>query len=230
MATRSDVDLIRAANAGLVRLALRDLEAFWASLNLSRPEAARDALLRFLPVLVAQYGDAGAAVAADWYDDLRLAERAPGNFRAQMAAPVAPERVEARVRFGAQHLFTDAPGQTLTFLTSAATKYVLEPSRATVAESTKVDPAAVGWHRETRPGACGFCRMLAGRGGVFRKETARFAAHDDCGCVAVPSWDASAPEVPVSAYVASERTRAMSPEQRERHNARVRDWIASNLD
>ena len=90
--------------------------------------------------------------------------------------------------------------------------------------------AAVGWHRETRPGACDFCRMLAGRGGVYKESTVRFAAHDDCGCVAVPSWDANAPEVDVMAYVASERTSRMSPAQRERHNQRVRDWIASNLD
>lgn len=226
MATRADVEALRLANEGAVRLATRDLDGFWRSLNLDRPERARDALLRFMPALVEQYGEAVAVVAADWYDDLRAAEGAPGRFQARMADPVAAERVEARVRFGAQHLFTESPSQTLVFLTSALTKYVLEPGRLTVSESTRADPAAVGWHRETRGDACDFCRLLAGRGGVYKEATARFAAHDDCHCVAVPSWDASAPEVPVSAYVASQRTSSMSPAQREAHNARVRAYMA----
>lgn len=229
MATPADVALIRAANAGLVRLATRDLQAFWASLNLDRPEAARDALLRFMPELTARYGEAAAVVAADFYDDLREAEPVRPGFRARMADPVPAEAVQQRTRFGAQHLFTDAPDQTLVFLASAATKYVLRPGWDTLTESAKADPAAVGWHRETRPGACDFCRMLAGRGGVYKESTVRFAAHDDCGCVAVPSWDASAPEVDVMAYVASERTSRMTPTQREAHNERVRDWMARNL-
>lgn len=226
MATASDIATIRAANRGVVALATRDLRAFWSSLNLDRPEAARDALLRFVPVLTAQYGEVAATVAADFYDDLRLEAGVRPGFRARMAETVPAEAVVARTRFGAQHLFTEAPGQALAFLTGAVSKYVLQPGRSTIAGSAKADPAASGWHRETRPGACDFCRLLAGRGAVYRRETARFAAHDDCGCVAVPSWDASAPEVPVSAYVASERTSAMTPAQREAHNQRVRDYIA----
>lgn len=230
MASASEVAVLRSANRGLVALATRDLRAFWESLNLDRPEAARDALLRFMPALVEQYGEAAASVAADFYDDLRAAERVSSSFRARMADPVAADVVAARTRFGAQHLFTEDPSQTLAFLTGAATKYVLQPGRNTIVRSALADPAASGWHRETRPGACGFCRLLAGRGNVYRRETARFAAHDDCGCVAVPSWDANAPEVPVSAYVASERTSRMSPAQREAHNARVRDYIAADAD
>lgn len=229
MATSTDVALIRAANQGLVNLALRDLNAFWASLNLDRPEAARDALLRFLPELTARYGEGAATVAADWYDDLRLDAGVQPGFRAQVAEPVPAVAVRRRTRFGAQHLFTDLPGQTLTFLSGAVTKYVLQPGWETIIQSSIADPAAVGWRRETRPGACDFCRMLAGRGGVYKESTVRFAAHDDCGCVAVPSWDASAPEVDVMAYVASERTSRMTPAQREAHSERVRDWMARNL-
>lgn len=235
MPTAADVALIRAANNGLVTLALRDLTAFWGSLNLDRPEAARDALLRFMPELTARYGEAAAVVAADFYDDLRAAEGVRGRYVARMAPTVPTEHVQRRVRFGAQHLFTENPGQTLTFLTGAATKYVLQPGRDTITTNAAEDPQAAGWHRETRPSrtytsGCDFCRMLATRGAVYKRATARFAPHDDCKCVAVPSWDANAPEVDVMAYVASERTSRMSPAQRERHNQRVRDWIASNLD
>lgn len=234
MATATQVQFIRAQNEAIVRLATRDLAAFWSTLDLSRPETARNALLRFTPVLVDQYGQAAASIAADWYEDVRAAERVRVPYRARVAEPVAAEVVQARTRFGAGHLFTESPEVTQTFLASALTKYVLQPGRDTIVENARRDPAAAGWHRETRPSAtyaigCDFCRMLAGRGAVYKQATARFAAHGDCHCVAVPSWDSNAPEVDAMVYTASERTSAMSPAQRARHNERVRDWIASNL-
>lgn len=234
MVAAAEVRSIRSQSESLVRLATRDLADFWASLDLTKPESARDALLRFTPVLVSQYGQAAASIAADWYDDVRAAERVRVPYRAQVAEPVAAEVVAARTRYGAGHLFTDAPEGARTFLASALTKYVLQPGRDTIVENTRRDPAAAGWHRETRPSrayasGCGFCRMLEGRGGVYRRSTARFAAHGDCKCVAVPSWDATAPEVPAEAYQASERTSSMTPDQKAAHNELVRDWIAANL-
>lgn len=214
MPSRADIELVRAQNAGIVALATEDLTAFWGSLNLDRPERARDALLAFTPVLVDQYGEVAATVAADFYDDLRLEADVRPGFRARMAAPVPAEVVVAQTRFGAQHLWTDSPDQSLAFLTTALSKYVLEPGRATVVENAIRDPQAAGWHRETRPSAsytsgCRMCRFLAGRGGVYKRATATFSAHGGCHCVAVPSWDASAPEVGVDQYRASERMDAL---------------------
>lgn len=230
MATAADVAVLRDANTSLETLALRALRGFWASLDPNRPEMVRDALVEFLPVLTTQYGEVAAVVAADWYDELRAAEAVRGSFAATMAPVVPAEAAVAQVRFGAQHLFTDDPGQTLAFLEGVASKYVLQPGRDTVQQSAAQDPQAVGWHRETRHGACDFCRLLAGRGNVYRKSSVRFAAHKSCHCVGVPSWDVDAPEVPVSAYVASERTSRMSPAQREVHNARLREYMAGMDD
>lgn len=245
MATAVDVARFGAANRGLAALVTRDLRAFWATLDLNRPEVARDALLRFVPVLTEQYGEVAATVAADFYDDLRAAEPVVPGFRARMADPVPRGVVQQRTRFGAQHLFTDTPDQTLVFLTGAATKYVLQPGRITIVDSAVADPAAAGWHRETRSSrthtsGCAFCRMLATRGAVYKRATATFAPHDDCKCVAVPSWDANAPEVSADQYAASERLDALraraaagevsAQRQLEANRARVRDWIASNLD
>ncbi|MCG7284972.1 hypothetical protein MHY85_03165 [Cellulomonas sp. ACRRI] len=230
MPSAEEVARYRSQQAGIAALVKRDLTAFWNSLDLNRPEAARDALLRFMPSLVTEYGETAASVAADWYDDMRFSEGVPGRFRAEMADAVADALVESQVRFGAQHLFTDTPTGTLDFLTLAVTKYALYPGRATIARSANLDPAASGWQRVARPGACKFCRMLAGRGGVYKEATAHFASHGDCGCAAVPSWDRDAPEVDVRAYVASERTSRMSPEQRERHNARVRAFLDEMSD
>src|SRR5690606_15993287 len=206
--------------------AIAALAAFWDTLDLSNPVGARNALLEFMPALTDQYGEAAAILAADWYDALRESEGVPGVYVATLATTVPEEVVATRTRFGAGHLWTDNPGQTLAFLLGVAQEYVLQPGRDTITQSAMRDPAAAGWHRETRGSACAFCRLLAGRGDVYREATASFAAHADCNCVAAPSWDAGAREVPASAYVASERTSRMSPEQRERHRATIRDYLA----
>lgn len=206
-------------------LVVRDLESFFGSLNLARPEAARDALLEYVPLLVSQYGQSAAAVAADWYDDVRAAERVGGRFRALAQASPYEDAVEGTVRRVAGALFTDAPTDTLTSLAGRVGKYVLAAGRETVRVSTARDPRASGWQRVTRAGACGFCRMLAGRGGVYREATAHFASHDDCNCASVPSWDQTAPEVDVAVYEASKRTTGMTPEQKARHNAAVQRAI-----
>ncbi|WP_193314955.1 VG15 protein [Georgenia thermotolerans] len=259
MATATDVGRLREANAALETLALDALRGFWASLDLSKPEKVRDALVEFLPALTAKYGEVAAVVAADWYDELRASMGVRGRFAAVMAAPVPAAAAVAQVRFGAQHLFTPTPQQTLAFLEGVASKYVLQPGRDTVQQSAAADPAASGWHRETRHEACDFCRLLAGRGGVYRKATAAFAAHHNCHCVAVPSWDANAPEVPVEAYVASQRLDSLrrqaagepvtlstrrkrylerrgltaqedAQRQLDAHRARVREYMASMDD
>jgi hypothetical protein len=76
--------------------------------------------------------------------------------------------------------------------------------------------------------------MLADRrpdgrpGGVYSEAGVHFAAHGDCHCTAVPSWDSTAKPVPAAVYKASERTSAMSPAQKAKHNAGIRDWMQQN--
>lgn len=227
MPSASDVEALRSANRELVRRVERDLNGFWSSLDLTRPERARDALLRFVPALTSAYGEAAAVVAADWFDAVRASEGVPGRFRAGLVEPFPAEFVESRVRFGAAHLFSADPGQTLAFLAGAVQEYALQPGRDTVTRAAVEDPEASGWERRaTGASTCRFCRMLIGRGGVYRQGSVGFAAHGHCDCVAVPSWDPGAPEVPVSAYVASQSTVRMSAAQHARHTARVREYLA----
>lgn len=241
MATAADVEAMRTLNDTLTARATEALAAFWDTLDLSNPVGARNALLEFMPALTDQYGEVAAILAADWYDALRESEGAPGIYTATLAATVPEEVVTTRTRFGAGHLWTDNPNQTLAFLVGVAQEYVLQPGRDTITQSAMADPAAYGWHRETRgsqsfPSGCKFCRILASRGDVYRRATAKFAAHNDCKCVAVPSWDANAREVSADAYVASERLESLrsraadgdqsAQRQLEAHRERVRDWVA----
>lgn len=188
MPSASDVAELRAAQVGVRSLVERDLGAFWGSLDLNRPERARDALLAFAPVLVATYGEAAAVVAADWYDEVRAADRVPGRFRAVMDVPSREVETVATVRRTAEALFTDTPTLMLTGLSAKVGKYALDGSRQTVTTSTRLDPRAVGWRRITRANACDFCRMLAGRGAVYTAATAEFHSHGDCNCAAAPAW------------------------------------------
>lgn len=215
---------MRTAQAGIVSLATTDLEEFFASLDLDKPEVARNALIAFLPMLILRYGMAGATLAADWYDEMRSDEGVKGRYRAAPAEPVNVEvRTEATVRramgpafalttaatvgllYAGQPAGTRASGLVLPALTDPMTKMVLEPARETTILSALADPQAAGWQRITRAGSCKFCRMLASKGDVYRRRTADFAAHGNCNCAAAPSWDKDAPEVDVRAYVASER-------------------------
>jgi hypothetical protein len=206
MPSRAETERLRQAQVGLRSLVERDLRAFWSSLDLNKPEAARDALLRFVPDLVATYGESAAALAADWYDEVRALERIPGRFRAVMDPPNEDVALVETVRRSAGALFTDNPGDALVGITAKAGKYALAGARRTIITSTDRDPRASGWQRVTRAGACRFCRLLAGRGDVYKESTVHFAAHGDCNCAASPSWDQSAPEVDVRLYEASKRT------------------------
>jgi hypothetical protein len=172
----------------------------------------------------------GADTAADWYDLVRAEAKASGRFRATAVTPDEADAIDRTVRRAAAALFSDNPAEILTSLKGPIGKYTLAGSRATIVQSTWADPAASGWQRVTRAGACGFCKMLAQRGAVYAKDSFGFASHTHCGCAAVPSFDRDAPEVDVRAYQASARTSSMSPRQREEHRARVRDYIATYVD
>lgn len=221
MVSAADAADLRKALVGVRALVDRDLTAFFTSLNLDRPESARDQLLEFIPLLVAEYGEVAASFAADWYDEMRDAEGVPGRFRAKEQASPYTDATEGLVRRAAGSLFTENPAETLVALTASTGKYALAAGRQTVITATDSDPRASGWKRVTQSGACDFCRMLAGRGGVYKEHSAHFASHGDCNCASVPDWDPNAPEVDVAVYEASKRTTNMTPEQKAQHNALI---------
>jgi hypothetical protein len=202
----ADAAELRQALIGVRALVDQDLTAFFTSLNLDHPESARDQLLEFVPLLVAQYGEVAASFAADWYDEMRAVEEVFGRFRATEQVSPYTDATEGLVRRAAGALFTQDPAGALLTLTSSTGKYALAAGRQTVVTATDRDPQASGWQRVTRSGSCRFCRMLAQRGAVYKESSAFFASHGDCNCAAVPSWDPDAPEVDTFAYEASIRT------------------------
>lgn len=180
------------ANDGIAALVERDLLAFLASLDPARPDAVKADLFEFIPVLIAQYGDIAATVAADWYDELRAAEGVPGRFNAPLAPLVPDEVINGRLGYATRPdgpLFAGAFDTLTAFTAMIANEYALQPGRDTVMQAAHRDKAA--YARIPEPGACKFCLMLASRGFVYSKDTAGQSRkfHGKCRCNVLPSWD-----------------------------------------
>lgn len=193
MASRADVEQYAQANRDIRTLTLRELEGFWRTLDLSDPERAALAIEAYLPVLVAAYGEMAAAVAADYFDNLRAEAGAPGRFRALMADGVDPKLVAGQSRWGVAPLFKKSPDPVAALgrLSQVADTHTLQPGRDTIALSASRDPAHATWARVPVGKTCAFCLMVASRGAVYRSKEAAgdgHKYHGHCDCTPTPIW------------------------------------------
>ncbi|WP_028265927.1 VG15 protein [Arthrobacter sp. MA-N2] len=192
------IEQFRAANAGLSKLVLDELASFFGTLNLAKPEAVRDALLEFVPLLVSEYGSVAESLALDYYDELRAASGAAGVFRAAAgAAGIPASAVEAKVRYLAGQLWTPDPAAMLGGLLTAADKYVKQPGRDAIASNAKREGAR--WARvPSGAKTCAWCLVLASRDAVYGSEKAAGGPghryHGLCDCI--PTRIASAEDYP----------------------------------
>lgn len=218
MSLATDVARLTAEQRGIAGEASSTLRDLFSSLDLSRPDRARDALLEAYPAVVDIYGGASATASAEWYEATRRAT-VGGRYAATVAPEIPLERLQGTVRWAAGGLFGEFPGSTLDLLDGSLFRSLEDLGRDTIVENTKADSWAYGFHRIARADGCDFCVMLSQRGAVYRRDTADFASHDNCGCKAAPSWDPSAPEVDVRAY---EMSRRMSDEIAEMNDPNTR--------
>lgn len=217
MPTASD---LRAGVSGLATLADADLAALWAQVQTALE--AREALQDVLPVLVDTYGSAAAALAADWYDDVRLDAGVGGRFFA-VPAEVVDTGADVLARWGIAPLFGAEPDwdAAKSLIAGGLQRRIANASRETVAHSAIQDPGAAGWQRVGDGSSCAFCRTLISRGAVYAESTAQFASHDYCGCAAAPAWKGR--PLPVEPYTPS--TRGTTPADRARARAYIRDAL-----
>lgn len=197
MTSRADVNRLSAAQRELVRLAQADLAGFFRTVDLTRPERVRDALLEIVPLLVREYGELAATVAAEWYESVH-----PGAYLARTASGVAEAQVQGSVRYAAGQLFTDDPMKTATILAGAVQRFVTYSGRQTVARNVQRDPSRPRFGRvPSGAKTCAWCSLMASRGFVYHSEASAgdlFGRgigddfHDDCDCQVVAEWDAEA--------------------------------------
>lgn len=171
------------ASAALVSLTQEALSDLLASLNGGNPERARDLLLQYFPDFMDVYGQTSAVLGADFYDALRKLPPSAGTAATVLAQPAKPKQAEGVVRWALGNLFLEEQDWAAfeSALMGGAQRLIMQPARDTIdlmaardAASRKV--AAVGWSRELHPEraasgkSCGFCKMLAGRGPVYRSD------------------------------------------------------------
>lgn len=185
-------------------------------------ESRRLQLLDTGTALVAYYSEGSAALAADFYEDARSDAGVRGNFAARAVVLDRTVNIRRGFAWAAEPLSIDNDVEALNRLTDVMRSEVVRPYRDTVLSNRLRDSQAVGYKRIASSSACGFCRMLAARGAVYREATAYFAAHGNCQCTVQP-WFRGQPgqEANVIEYIASRRKK--TPAQRER----VRQWIAA---
>ncbi len=184
MIPRSEVDRHRRDVAQLVAIAHNDLRLLVAR-QTGDAEQARDELIDFLPQLTAIYGAAAAALAADWYQDLREASGVRGRYVPDIAELPGTDRTDALARWAVGPLFQAEPEPDRVYLLAAGgmQRIIANADRETITTSSVNDRGAQGWTRSTS-GPCDFCDKLAGP--VYAAEV-EFSSHDGCQCVAVPA-------------------------------------------
>ncbi|MCW2785238.1 MAG: hypothetical protein JWP74_1755 [Marmoricola sp.] len=201
------------------------------------PQATRSALLVAVPLIVGEYIDGSSALALDWYEELREEAAPPSPFSPNPFTVVRDEYLGNAVAWATQPLVDvgeqlarlteefDREVQQATDLMLARLEPVVQKEVAagfwdTVTQNVREDPAAVGWARFTRPGACSLCRMLADKGAIYTETTVRFAAHTGDHCVTRPAFSADeGPEASVMQYMASKKRRTAA------EKARLREYL-----
>ena len=218
----------RRALVGLNALARRDLFALWQRIASLPADQVRDALIDLLPTIADKYGSAAAALAADWYDEARLAADAAGRFAAVPAPLPTQGRFEALARWGVSPLYQGSPdgAAAFTLIAGGLQRIVADMHRLTVVDNAIRDPKAAGWKRIGVGDNCGFCRMLIDRGHVYTEASVTFRSHDHCNCAASPEWSDKVVKVSREPFRQSQKTR--SDETKARDNARAREYIAEH--
>ena len=226
-------DAVRTQLAVVTTTMTREITA--AALSVAVERQAQVAL-NAVRLAVPAYYDATGALAVAWYDELRDGASPSTPYAPRIIGDPETDWIERESRA----LLRDLDGtdldlevetrRMLTEITALAEKEAARGFRDSITGNTRIDTESIGWSRVTRPGACKFCVMLAGKGSVYRSEsTALFAAHKGCHCAARPEFRGGqhGPEADVIQYVASSRRARTEAEQAAR-NKRVRAYLNKN--
>ena len=176
MASRAELEQLRKALNRLSVTAQAELAAQVAGLD---PVATRRVLMAAYPQIVAEFGTASAALAAD------MVEAWASELGIRPSLVLSPGVVPDRATWGVSRAFglPDPMGNLLL----DADKLVKRPYRETVQQSAHASRAA--WARvPSGAKTCSFCSMTASRGAVYRSSGSAggdHKFHGGCDCQVV---------------------------------------------
>lgn len=108
----------------------------------------------------------------------RFARAAPGSVQAARAADAALVRAQG----AASRLALEAGRQVIVDVVDEAPALFDRPAQRDLRRRARDRNPGPRWYRTTAGNACEFCRMLAGRGAVYREDSVTFRSHDHCAC------------------------------------------------
>jgi hypothetical protein len=184
----------RAAQLALRAGSVRQLIQLWRVVDPTNLSGTIDTFAQAAALLGGTGFDQSGGISARYYRLFRSAEGVPGPGPSIILAKRPGVDVMAGELRGAAlsgivnarkagFAVGAAKSQGLVRVVGALTKLVLTGGRSTVINTVQRDPQALGWARTTSGDPCAFCRMLAGRGPVYKSDkVADFKPHDSCAC------------------------------------------------
>lgn len=185
MPTAAEIDEFEQAQDDLKAVMVAALVAYWMENVEGNPADSMDDLREFVLEIVAEYGQAAAAVAVEFYD----AVRPPGSPPFSPAPFVRDDLVGGgTLNWSTAPLLTEEWQQSLDRIAAEIQKAAYQAAVETLGEATEEDPLDVKYARwPQNPDPCAYCVLRASRGAVYWSEaTAERGDHIKCGCKVTP--------------------------------------------
>jgi hypothetical protein len=194
----------RAAQVALRARSLSGLLALWRVVDVTNLAETIDIFTQAAVILALNGSDESAAAAGRYYELFRRAEGVPGSAPGFRIGRLPQQLVASELRGAALSgiinarrggmSLVGAKNNGLVKVAGAFTKLVLSGGRMTVIGNVNRDRQALGWQRVTSGDPCAFCRMLAGKGAVYKTEkAASFETHGHCACTTEPFYRGDTP-------------------------------------
>lgn len=185
MPTRAELNEFQQETENLKAVMVAALVAHWMESVEGNPADAVDDLRQFVLDIVAEYGQASAAIAVDFYDSVR-----PAGSPSFNPVPVVRDDLVGggSLNWATQPLLTETREQALDRIAAEIQKATYAAAVETLGQATEDDPLDVKYARWPRnPDPCAYCVLRASRGAVYWSEsTAERGDHLKCGCEVTP--------------------------------------------
>lgn len=191
----------RAAQLRLRAGLLRDFTRLWSVFDPSSVTTFGVFADVAVTLIQARHQDS-AGLAGGYFRAFRRVEGIQGEATVRLASRLLPVEITASLRATglAGTMRALRAGQSpqaakrtgFVQASGSAGRLALTGGNDTIIGSAQADRRALGWQRVTSSDPCAFCRMLASRGPVYKRErTASFNAHDHDACTAEVVYEGS---------------------------------------
>lgn len=144
--------------------------------------------------IVAQHGGYASVAAMEFYEMSRDLAQVPSRYEASAFAP-QNEGLLAYDAAAALAVQQDIE-KIISKLFQTGTQRVMEYADETLTQNALADPAKPRWALVPDATACGWCRMIASQGFVYKSEdTVSSTRHPSCKCTSVVDFDVKHPSL-----------------------------------